>query len=336
MNTFDIIGQSALINRLKIALESGRIVHSYIFAGLPGAGKRTLSNYFAKMLLCDGGSKPCNTCQSCSQVDSQNHPDLIRLTSQTKTIGVEPIRELRADIGIKPFQGSRKIYIIEKGDTMTPQAQNAFLKTLEEPPEYAVIIILADNLAGLLSTIVSRCQIIRIPGLSTRQVAEIIERKANISSEMALVFARLSEGLPGKGLDLALSQEYREMREESLKILEGLSKSSLVQAMGYIDYFLDNRDKAIEILDLMELWLRDALVLKQSSCQDIIINMDKLTYIKSLANNFTLSHIQCIIENIEDSKKMLMSHANFHLAIENLLVKIQGSGEYVRSSRSTV
>ena len=336
MNSFDIIGQSTLINGLKSVLNSGRIVHSYIFTGPAGAGKRTISNYFTKMVLCDGMDKPCNTCKSCRQLESGNHPDIIRVTSQTKTIGVEPIRELRADIGIKPFQGKWKIYIIEKGDTMTPQAQNAFLKTLEEPPQHAIIIILADNLAGLLPTIISRCQIIRIPLLSAQNIAEIIESQAQVPRERALVFAKLAQGLPGNGLELASSQEYQEMRNESLEILEELAKSSMVQAMGYVDYFLERRDKATEILDMIELWLRDILVLKQGSSRDIIINMDKIPPMESLAKAFTIRDIQCIIENIEDSKRMLRSHANFQLTIENLLMNIQGSGKYARGSRSTV
>ena len=336
MDSFDIIGQSALIRRLKRIMDSGRIVHSYIFIGPTGAGKKTISKYFAKMLLCDGGKKPCNMCKSCRQLESSNHPDIIRIVGQSKTIGIDPIRELRGDISIKPFQGQKKIYIIEKGDTMTPQAQNALLKTLEEPPDHAIIFILVENLAGLLPTIVSRCQIIRIPPLSAQQVAQIIKSRTRVAPDEALVFARLSQGIPGKGIELALSQEYHQMRDESLEILTKLTESSTAQAMGYVDYFLDKRDNAIEILDMIELFLRDVLVLKEGKLREIIINIDKIPFIESLANTFTTRDIQCIIENIEQSKKMLMSHANFQLTIENLLMKIQGSGEYARSSRSTV
>lgn len=336
MNTFDIIGQSTLINRLKSILNSGRIVHSYIFTGLSGAGKTTISNVFAKMLFCERGDKPCNACKSCMQLDSGNHPDVIRITSQTKTIGIDSIRELRAHIQIKPFQGPWKIYIIEKGDTMTQQAQNALLKTLEEPPKHAIIFILTENVASLLPTIISRCQIIRIPSLSTHEVAEIIERRTHIQKEEALVFAKLSGGLPGRGLELALSNEYQQMRDSSLEVLMRISKGSLIESLALIDFFLENRDKVVEILDMMELWFRDVLVLKQSRCQAIVINMDKLTQLRTLANIFTTKAIGCIIEGIEDSKRMLMSHANLQLTIENLLMRIQGSGEYARGSRGTV
>lgn len=334
MNT--IIGQSTLTNGFKSVMDSGRIVNSYIFTGPSGIGKKTISNFFAKLLLCDGEDKPCNRCKSCRQLDSGNHPDLIRVRSQVKTIGVDLIREVRADIGIKPFQSEWKIYIIEKGDTMTQQAQNAFLKTLEEPPQHAILIILADSLANLLPTIISRCQIVRIPRLSTKEISKIVKINTQLSHDEALLLAKLSEGLPGKALELASSHEYQQMRDETLGILEGLATGSLIEAMGNIDYFLDNRDKAIQILEIMQLWLRDVLVLKQGGNQEIIINLDKITRLEDLANTFTTQAIQCNIEEIENSKEMLMSHANFQMTFENLLIKIQGSGEYAGGSRSTV
>lgn len=336
MDSFDIIGQSTLIRRLRNMMDSGRIVHSYLFTGPTGAGKKSISNYFAKMLQCEGRERPCNTCKSCRQMESGNHPDIIRIASESNNIKVESIRELRKDISIKPFQSQRKIYIIEEGHKMNHQSQNALLKTLEEPPEHAVIIILAENLASLLPTIVSRCQIIRIPPLSTQEIAQIIESRVEIPHDKALVFAKLAQGIPGRGVELALSEEYQQMRDESLELLIKLAKSSIAQAMGYVDYFLDKRDSVIEILDMIELWLRDVLVLKQGNLRKIIVNIDKISYLEDLANSFTIRDIQCIIDNIEQSKRMLMSHANFHLTIENLLMKIQGSGEHAQGSRSPV
>jgi DNA polymerase III gamma/tau subunit len=151
-----------------------------------------------------------------------------------------------------------------------------------------------------------------------------------------LVFAKLAHGIPGRGLELAASQEYHQMRDECLELLTKLSESSIAQAMGYIDYFLDRRDNAVEILDMIELLLRDVLVLKQGNLKRIIVNGDKISHLEYLANSFTIPNIQCIIENIEQSKKLLKSRANFQLTIENLLMKIQGSGEHAQSSRSTV
>ena len=167
-------------------------------------------------------------------------------------------------------------------------------------------------------------------------MAQIIERKTQMTREESLVFGKLSQGIPGIGLKLAKSDQYRQLRGEALSILNKLANSTLVEAMGYIDFFMDHKDDTDEILDIMELWFRDVLVLKQGGCRDVIINMDKISRLESLAKNFTIPAIQGIIENIEDSKKMLKSHANFQLTIENMLMKIQGSGKHAGGSRSTV
>src|SRR5699024_2397191 len=148
------------------------------------------------------------------------------------------------------------------------------------------LIILADSLANLLPTIISRCQIVRIPRLSTKEISKIVKINTQLSHDEALLLAKLSEGLPGKALELASSHEYQQMRDETLGILEGLATGSLIEAMGNIDYFLDNRDKAIQILEIMQLWLRDVLVLKQGGNQEIIINLDKITRLEDLANTF--------------------------------------------------
>ena len=327
MNFSDIIGQSTLVNYLKTILSSGKIAHSYIFIGPRGIGKKTISNIFAKALVCyEKKQEPCNICQSCRQFESGNHPDVYRVISDKKTIGVDSIRDMQSDIKIKPFQGDRKIYIIDKADTMTVQAQNALLKTLEEPPKYAVIILLADNTSSLLPTVLSRCQLIKIPRLSPTHIAKIVEKKLGVSQEQALVYAKLSEGLPGKALELAGSQEYQQLREDVLNLIERLIHASALEAMEYAHFFEERREKVDDTLDLLELWLRDMLVCKENGETELIINMDRISIIKSLSKNFTTRAIRDMIEKVTATKKMLKSHANFQLAIENMLVNIRGSG----------
>ncbi|HZJ83904.1 MAG TPA: DNA polymerase III subunit delta' [Clostridia bacterium] len=327
MNNFDIIGQSPLMDRIESILHRGRIVHSYIFTGPKGVGKTTMSNFFAKAILClDKEVRPCNKCLSCRQFESGNHPDLTRISSENKSIKVDSIRGMRGDIGIKPFQGEWKVYIIEKGDTMNTQAQNALLKTLEEPPEYAIIIILSNELTGLLPTIVSRCQHMRVPRLSHKDVAGIIQKRTEIPFDEALVFSKLSQGIPGKGLEIAESQEYHMLRDQSLSIIEDLAGTTLVGVFEHVDFFQDNREDIMNILDMLELWMRDILIIKATHNKDILINIDKLDRLKSLSSTFTIEDIQCIIENIGKSKTMLMSNVNFQFTIENLLINIQGRG----------
>ena len=336
MDRSDVIGQSALLKDLRGLVDSGRGVHSYIFHGPKGGGKRTISSFFAKMILCREKDKPCGYCKSCRQFDSGNHPDVIKIKDNNKGIRIEAIREMREEIGIKPFQGEIKVYIIEDGDTMNPYAQNALLKTLEEPPEHSVIIILAENVATLLPTIVSRCQRIRVPRLTIAEMATLIKKEIGSTEEEAQVFAGLSQGLPGRGLELARSKEYKQMRQDTLGILERLSRSSLSESISCVDYFMDNRDNIVNILDNIEQWLRDLMVFKYSNGGELILNKDKLTQIHGLSQVFTTQAVQYIIDSIEDSKRKLKAHANFQLTIENLLIRIQGSGEYAGGSRSKI
>lgn len=329
-----IIGQSSLIDRFKSTLLRGRIVHSYILTGERGVGKKTLANYLSKLLLCTGEDIPCNACNSCIMADSFNHPDINLIKSDSKSLGVEIIRDLRSRVIIKPFQSSWSVYIIEDAHTMTQQAQNAFLKTLEEPPSHVIFFVLADNQDLLLSTIISRCQIIRVPRLSSQDIVKIMETRTKLNHDEALVYASLSEGIPGKALDLALSEDYIFLREESFKIFSKLLKSHDLNPLELVEFFMDKRDKIDIIMDLYLLWLRDMAVLVTCSTKSLLVNKDMINELISLANGFTSKTIQGIIDEVEISKRMLRSHTNFQLTIENLLIKIQGSGEHAGNSWS--
>ena len=156
----NIIGHEEIIGHLKNAIESGKISHSYIFTGEPGSGKKLLAGTFAATLQCEaGGTEPCQKCDSCKKAMGKNHPDIIMVSHEKPgTITIDEIRDqVINDIDIRPYYSPYKIYIIADADLMTPQAQNALLKTIEEPPEYAVILLLTNNIGGLLPTIQSRC-----------------------------------------------------------------------------------------------------------------------------------------------------------------------------------
>ena len=166
----DIIGQEQICEHLQTALKLQKVSHAYIINGERNSGKKFIARIFAMALQCTGeGEKPCQVCRSCRQALSENHPDIIRITHEKpNSIGVEDIRtQVNNDMGIKPYQGPYKVYLIEEAEKMTVQAQNALLKTLEEPPEYGVIILMTSSLEALLPTIQSRCVL-----LNMRQIYE--------------------------------------------------------------------------------------------------------------------------------------------------------------------
>ena len=176
----DIIGHKREIEHLEKAISTGKVSHAYIFSGEKGTGKLTLANAFAMALQCTGeGEKPCGTCHSCHQAASGNHPDIIHITHEKpNSIGVDDVRDqLVGDVQIRPYNGKYKIYIMPDAEKMTVQAQTAILKTIEEPPEYAVIILLTDNEQGFLDTIRSRCVLIQLKPVPDEQVKKYLKRR---------------------------------------------------------------------------------------------------------------------------------------------------------------
>ena len=184
----DIIGQKAIIEHLYNALRTGSISHAYILSGDAGSGRKTIANIYAMALQCDDLEieeirpktrllEPCGKCISCMQAQSGNQPDIITITHSKNSIGVEEIRRMRADLQIKPYSSPHKIYLIPDAEKLTVQAQNALLKTLEEPPEYAVIILIANGLVSFLPTVLSRCVVLQTRAVEEAQIAQFLCRK---------------------------------------------------------------------------------------------------------------------------------------------------------------
>lgn len=324
MNFSDVIGQSSVVGKIKHIIETQRIGHAYLFVGPEGIGKKTIANIFARAIMCRSeGQKPCDVCHSCRQFNSGNHPDVYRVQKGDKSsIGVEQIRNVLEDIHLKPFESSRKVYIVEDAHAMTVQAQNAFLKTLEEPPFFATIILLAEKPNELLPTILSRCQIFRMQRLTREEVSTIIVRCLDMPKEEAMLFAGLSDGIPGKGLQLAGSQEFHQMRNDVFKFLEGIFDYSDIEKMEQWEFFGQYKDKVDEILDMLVIWFRDVLSYKETGDFELVVNIDKLPLIEKQASLFTIKHIRSIIESIERTRRMLKGNVNYQLAIENLLLNV--------------
>lgn len=321
MYSEDLIGQSLLAEKLRAFVSVGRIVHAYLFTGPKGAGKKTLAALFARTLLCGGrGDKPCQVCHACRQTATGNHPDIqwVRPEEGKTGIGVDQIRDLQSDIKVKPYQGPYKIYLLDQAHTLTEQSQNALLKTLEEPPRDALLFLLANSTSGLLPTLRSRCQLMRLAPLTQEEISTLIQKRCALSNDEAHFFAALSQGIPGTALQYASSDEYRAMRTS---LLEGLQSPSALQLWPL---FLGHRDQSDALLDILLLWFRDILILKETGNEDKLINLDKIPWLKAHAEGFTFSLVQDMIELIENTRTMIKNNVNYQLAVENMLIDIQG------------
>ncbi|HHU77540.1 MAG: DNA polymerase III subunit delta' [Caldicoprobacterales bacterium] len=320
MNTDHIIGQSPLIAGMKRILAGGRIVHAYLFTGPAGAGKKTMSGLFAQALLCTGqGNKPCRQCIVCRQFQSGNHPDVIRIKKPVdKTaIVVDQIRELQGIVKVKPYQAGKRVCFIEQAHLMTEQAQNALLKTLEEPPSHTLFFLLADNTNTLLSTILSRCQHFRIGSMSGEDISEILERRLSISRQDAAVYAALSQGNPGKAISLAEDDTFRHNREILIK---GFSQAGSAGILELYDIFSRNKDRKEELLDILQIWIRDLLILKETGEWNLVVNLDQTHLLKRQVSRFTSAALRDMIKNIEESRRMLKNNSNYQLTVESLLL----------------
>ena len=182
-----ILGNEKIKLELINSIKTGKYSHSYLFLGISGIGKKMIAREFAKMILCEGEEKYCNKCKSCLEFDSNNNPDFTEIVPDGNNVKIEQIREMQRKIVEQPIISSKKVYIIDDADTMTREAQNCLLKTLEEPPEFANIILIGSNESSFLSTIKSRCTIIKFNPISDEQIKEYIKEKLELAKSKGFI-----------------------------------------------------------------------------------------------------------------------------------------------------
>lgn len=327
MATFkDIIGQEQLKEHLQNAIAMNKVSHAYIVNGERSSGKEFVAKIFAMTLQCEkGGTEPCGECHSCKQAMSQNQPDIIFVSHEKpNSIGVEDIRnQINNDIGIKPYSSPRKIYIMNEGEKMTVQAQNALLKTLEEPPEYAVILILTTNVDAFLPTILSRCVVLNMKPVADELVKKYLMSELHVPDYKANICVAFARGNIGKAKLLASSEEFEKVKEEAItlvKYINDMETNEIVKAIKKIsEYKLDVND----YLDILSVWYRDVLLYKATRDVNSLIFRDELQQIIRVADRSTYEGIENIVNALEQAKRRLQANVNFDLTMELLLLTIK-------------
>ncbi|WP_113672987.1 ATP-binding protein [Vallitalea guaymasensis] len=325
MYTFDeIVGHNEIINHLQSAIKTNKISHAYIIDGEKGIGKKLIANTFAKTLQCQKkGISPCDECISCRTFDSLNNPDVIYVEQTKKTgIGVDDIREqINQDINIKPYQHPYKIYIVDNADTMTEQAQNALLKTIEEPPSYVMILLLSNNINKFLITILSRCVVLKLKPIMPDKVMNYVIEKLKISDYRSELITSFAQGIIGKAKELASSTEFFDMRESMIKIVDIIINGDDYQLLEVSQKFEEYKDDIQDFLDLLMAWFRDLLIVKKINDEMYIINRDKYRTLLKQAQVLSYNRISIMIENINKAKNLLKQNANFRLVIEMMILQ---------------
>ncbi len=325
MYTFEeILGNEYIIKNIQNAIVNKKISHAYIIDGIKGSGKKLFANTLAKTLQCENnGITPCCNCISCQTFDSNNHTDTIYVKStKTKSIGVDDIREQIINVvDIKPYKYKYKIFIIDEADTMTVQAQNAILKTLEEPPSYVIFLLISTNFKNFLDTFISRCVLLRINSLSENIIENYLINNCNISKDKALIYSVFSQGSIGLAKELATEKSFTQIRETMIQYIINIKNKNIIELFENAKEFNDYKDD--NVLDIWYTWYRDLLMAKNIDTEKYIIQRDILDLIKQEASLINYNDIFKIIDIIENTKNQIRLNANFQLAIEIMLLKIK-------------
>ena len=322
----EIVGHKEIIRHLQNAIRLGKVSHAYIFSGETGCGKKLLATAFAMTLQCEQrGVDPCLTCSSCKKAMSKNHPDIINITHEKpNSIGIEDIRsQLIDDVAIKPYCSSYKIYIISEAEKLTLQAQNALLKTIEEPPAYAVILLLTNNMDALLPTITSRCVKLGLQPVKESMVKEYLMEKLHIPDYQAKMDASLAQGNIGKAKQLAQSEDFAQVAENALRLLRRSGDMELYELVDAIKMLSADKQNIYDYLDLFTMWFRDVLLFKATREVDGLVFKDQFNDIKERAGKSSYEGLETIIDAIEKARTRLHANVNFDLVMELLFLTIK-------------
>lgn len=325
MNFNQVVGHQNIIEHLKTSIIHNRINHAYIFNGIKGIGKMTLAKAFAKALNCEkGGSDACCHCVSCKTFDENNNPDIIYINHSKKDITVSDIREqVIKNITLKPYRNKYKIFIVPDADKMNMLAQNALLKTLEEPPEYAVFLLLCENYNKFLVTILSRCIMFKLHPLPYSLVSDYIIKKYDITSEQGQLYSIYSQGSIGKAVELINSDEFRDIRDLAIETALKLESADMIELYLLVDKLREQRQTLDNILEIMYLVYRDALVLKQTGSDSRLIQKDKIEQTKAIAEKATEYQLINRCDAINNTRNRLNHNGNAQLLLETLFFKIK-------------
>lgn len=323
-----VVGHNQIIEYIGNAVKTDKVSHAYILNGEKGAGKKLLANLFAMSLQCQNREQDgdaCGECQSCRQTLSNNQPDIIKVSHEKpNTISIDDIRQqVNQDIEIKPYSSKYKVYIIADADMMSVQAQNAILKTIEEPPEYAVIFLLTENADTLLPTIRSRCVMLKLRNIRDKLVKKYLMEQMQIPDYKADVCVAFAQGNVGKAIMLATSEHFNEIKEEAVHLLRQINELEVSDLAEAVKRCVTYKLSIVDYLDVIAVWYRDVLLYKATKNVDRVVFSEQLRYIKERANKSSYEGIEIILDALEKAKGRLRANVNFELTMELLLLTIK-------------
>jgi DNA polymerase-3 subunit delta' len=312
-----ILGQDNSIAVLSRSLAADRIAHAYLFDGIEGCGKKKTAIAFIEAVFC-GQSEGCGHCPSCRKLAAGQHPDLHLVEPDGAFIKIDQIRELQRILAFRPFEASKKACIIDAVDRLNLAAGNALLKTLEEPPGKALLILITDNPGGVLPTVLSRCQRLHFSALPEATIATLL-RETGVKPDAARIAASLSGGSMRKAVDIGEETALHE-RMSFLERINSLSLGNIAPLFAIAEELAGDKEKTLELLELLTAFLRDVLLLQNRSPE--IVNSDLLPLIEREAAGLSGENIMARIDHVAATRRAILSNVNPRLVLEVLFMKL--------------
>lgn len=326
-----------VVDRLSRAVANHEVSHAYLFAGPAHVGKKTLARIFAQALLCTHeGHRPCGLCRACKLVLANRHPDLLTLdlawqemmlgTKSTVTaVSVEAVRHMNTELSRRPHEGNYKILLIPEAEHLTTAAANAFLKTLEEPPPFVVILLTVRDLELLLPTIRSRCQPLHFSTLSLEEVEQTLVQEHGVSAEQSSLLARLSGGRIGWAINAVQDRTVLNQRAAALATLYQTLRANRAERLLLAAPLAKTND--LEVMALWASWWRDVLLI-QNGASETIQNSDQRDLLERAALDTTPAQVRTFLHDLQRLRKIAQeTNANPVLLWENLVLKLPMNGE---------
>jgi len=320
-----MLGNRSLIEQIRRQAAAGSLSHAYLITGEKGMGKKALAQLICLEIFCKnkGNGEPCGQCPDCKKVLSGNHPDVITVTHEKpQTLAVNEIRDQICDtVGIRPYFGGRKVYIVPDAELMNPQGQNALLKTLEEPPEYVTILLLVSDERAMLDTVKSRCVKMKLQAVEDAEIKQFLT-SAGIEETDADIAVGFAKGNAGRALEMARDDDFKTVYRMAVGLCRNAKTMTAAEISKNAGYFKNNAD-ALLMLELMENWFRDLLCFRMTKSTEGLFFCGELSAVRSQSAGIRPEAAQEFIGAVEEAASRLRANVNREQTLTLLFLKMR-------------